>query len=79
MIYEDQFGIRYKIQETLNSKMRGTGVPSYKIHESSTNQSWSPVLGPTLGHRWWRKAESAEKFLKDYAEKHHWKPVNEKG
>lgn len=78
MIYEDEHGIRYKVRETLNSMMRSSGVPCYKIHYSSTgDRPWFPVIGEPLGTRWWRRAESAEKYLKEYAEKHNWVPVEE--
>lgn len=78
MLYEDEHGIRYKVQETLNSAMRGTGVPCYKVHYSSTGRRpYFPVVGGQLGTRWWRRVESAEKYLKEFAEKKHWELVEE--
>lgn len=78
MIYQDSFGVWYKVRETLNSKLRGTGCPTYKVHRSiSDGKSWLlDTYTPAFEKRWWRKAESGETFLKEYAEKKGWKPVN---
>ena len=79
MIYEDRRGYKYKISETLNSKFNKNGIRSYKVCSSGVNDHiWMPVVwDSSLRTRWWRTAEAGEKFLKNFAEKHHWKQVEE--
>ena len=79
MIYQDEFGVQYKIRETLNSKLSGTGTPVYKIHKSfSHGKSWMLETNiPGFRNRWWRYAASGEHYLKDYATRHNWKLVKE--
>lgn len=36
MIYQDEFGVQYKIRETLNSKLSGTGTPERTSRVSGT-------------------------------------------
>lgn len=80
MIYQDEFGVQYKIQETLNSRISGTGTPCYKVHKNlSGKRRWLPETDiPSFRNRWWRYAASGEQYLKDYATRHNWKQVKER-
>ena len=78
-IYENHIGTLFRIRETLNSRFRISGARTYKVHHLwGTSDVWMPASEiEAFRSRWWRTPEAGEKYLKEYAEKHGWKQVEE--
>ena len=79
VIYENHTGTLFRIRETMNSRLSISGARVYKVHHLwGTSDMWLPASEiEAFRKRWWRNAEAGEKFLKEYAEKHGWKQVEE--
>ena len=78
VVYENHIGTQFRIQETLNSRLSRSGtLRTYKVHHLWGNGNvWTPASEYyEFRSRWWRTAEAGEKYLKEYAEKYHWKRV----
>lgn len=78
-VYENHIGTLFRVRETMNSRLSISGARTYKVHHLwGTEDVWMPACEvEAFRKRWWRTAEAGEKYLKEYAEKHHWKQVEE--